>query len=64
MKTCLIVQVLHVCINVFYRLPNKAHSLNVQDKWHTAYYGTRMDLLRRIVDSGDLHVSGKLSLRS
>ncbi|CAG2213549.1 unnamed protein product [Mytilus edulis] len=44
-----------------FKLPNKAHTLNVQDKWHSAYYGTRMDLLRRIVDTGDLHVSGSES---
>ncbi|XP_025081591.1 neuralized-like protein 4 isoform X2 [Pomacea canaliculata] len=32
----------------------KAHSLNVAEKWHTAYHGTRLDLVRRILDHGDL----------
>jgi hypothetical protein len=55
-----------ILLNQFYvfffnRIPTKAHTLNVQEKWHSGYYGTRMDMLRRIVDSGDLHVSGKLS---
>ncbi|XP_070207113.1 neuralized-like protein 4 isoform X3 [Littorina saxatilis] len=36
------------------RPPSKAHALNVAEKWHTAYHGTRLDLVRRILDRGDL----------
>ncbi|GFR92101.1 neuralized-like protein 4 [Elysia marginata] len=36
------------------RAPNKAHSLNVAEKWHLAYYGVNMADIRRILDSFDL----------
>ncbi|KAK7486086.1 hypothetical protein BaRGS_00022695 [Batillaria attramentaria] len=38
------------------RAASKAHALNVAEKWHTAYHGTRLDLVRRILDRGDLLV--------
>ncbi|XP_076451881.1 neuralized-like protein 4 isoform X3 [Babylonia areolata] len=36
------------------RAPSKAQALNVAEKWHTAYHGTRLDLVRRVLDRGDL----------
>ncbi|KAK3603483.1 hypothetical protein CHS0354_030324 [Potamilus streckersoni] len=41
------------------RLSNKAHLLNVAEKWHVAYYGCHMEALRRILDSCDLHSPGE-----
>ena len=41
-------------ICLVFRPPSKAHALNVAEKWHTAYHGTRLDLVRRILDRGDL----------
>ena len=41
-------------IFLVFRPPSKAHALNVAEKWHTAYHGTRLDLVRRILDRGDL----------
>ena len=41
-------------------MPNKAHVLNVSEKWHVAYFGTKVETLRRILDTGDLHSTGKV----
>ncbi|XP_067658409.1 neuralized-like protein 4 isoform X2 [Haliotis asinina] len=40
------------------RAPCKAHSLNVFEKWHAAYHGTRVEVVRRILDYGDLLLPG------
>ncbi|XP_041377381.1 neuralized-like protein 4 [Gigantopelta aegis] len=37
---------------------NKAHSLNVYEKWHAAYHGACMESVRRILDNGDLLLPG------
>ncbi|XP_005104477.1 neuralized-like protein 4 [Aplysia californica] len=36
------------------RAPNKAHALNVADKWHCAYHGSRISEVRRSLDTFDL----------
>ncbi|KAJ8320876.1 hypothetical protein KUTeg_002463 [Tegillarca granosa] len=41
------------------KLPNKAYALNVMEKWHVGYYGIKMESMRRILDSGDLHLQGE-----
>ncbi|KAJ8320441.1 hypothetical protein KUTeg_002028 [Tegillarca granosa] len=41
------------------KLPNKAYALNVMEKWHVGYYGIKMESIRRILDSGDLHLQGE-----
>ncbi|KAK3104995.1 hypothetical protein FSP39_014857 [Pinctada imbricata] len=43
------------------RLAHKASALSVSDKWHVGYYGTQMEALRRILDTGDLHVSSEIT---
>lgn len=44
------------------KMPNKAHVLNVSEKWHLSYFGTKVETLRRILDTGDLHSTGDLSV--
>ena len=46
-------------IHYIFRMSNKAHVLNVSEKWHVAYFGTKVETLRRILDTGDLHSTGK-----
>ncbi|KAL5014249.1 hypothetical protein ScPMuIL_008519 [Solemya velum] len=41
------------------RIQNKAHVLNVSDKWHSAFSGAQVDSVRRILDFGDLHIPGE-----
>ena len=36
----------------------KASGLAMSEKWHVAYFGTRVESLRRILDTGDLHATG------
>ncbi|XP_033763671.1 neuralized-like protein 4 [Pecten maximus] len=43
------------------RLLNKANALNIAEKWHVGYYGARMEAVRRILDSGDLHAVGEVA---
>nr|XP_034336321.1 neuralized-like protein 4 isoform X5 [Crassostrea gigas] len=33
----------------------KASSFVASDKWHVAYYGTQLEVLRKILDTGDIH---------
>lgn len=42
------------------RLPCKSHSLNMFDKWHSAFYGTRLEAVRKVLDCGDLHRSNEI----
>lgn len=42
------------------RLPCKIHNSNVFDKWHSAFYGTRLEAVRKVLDCGDLHRSSEI----
>lgn len=42
------------------RIQNKAHLLNVSEKWHSAFSGAQVDSVRRVLDFGDLHIPGML----
>ena len=46
---------------LFRRVPAKAESAQIQEKWHTSYHGTQVDLIRRILDGGDLLKQGYIS---
>lgn len=40
------------------RVTPKVEVLQIFEKWHTAYHGCHTAAARRILDTGDLHVSG------
>lgn len=42
----------------FFRIPAKAEAQNVTEKWHVAYHGTHPGVLRKILDSADLLMTG------
>ncbi|WAR14180.1 NEUL4-like protein [Mya arenaria] len=39
------------------RLPGKASMLAMSEKWHVAYFGSKVESLRKILDTGDLHAT-------
>lgn len=41
------------------RQRQKAPSFVASDKWHVAYYGTQLEVLRKILDTGDIHACSK-----
>ena len=50
-----------LCSHASPRAPNKAHALNVADKWHCAYHGSRTSEVRRILDTFDLLPTGQFT---
>ena len=42
-------------------MPAKATACSISEKWHVAYFGTKVENLRKILDTGDLHSTGKTS---
>ncbi|XP_013418958.1 neuralized-like protein 4 [Lingula anatina] len=44
------------------KVPHRAQVLNVFEKWHIAFHGTRFDCVRRILDCGDLLMPGDLAM--
>uniref|UniRef100_A0A0L8HEA4 NHR domain-containing protein n=1 Tax=Octopus bimaculoides TaxID=37653 RepID=A0A0L8HEA4_OCTBM len=42
------------------KTPCKSHNLNMFEKWHAAFYGTRLEAVRKILDCGDLHLSSEI----
>ena len=40
-------------------MPSKANISSIVDKWHVAYFGTKITSLRKILDTGDLHATGR-----
>ena len=41
------------------RVTTKVELLHIFEKWHTAYHGTHTAAVRKILDTGDLHVAGE-----
>ncbi|XP_064610379.1 neuralized-like protein 4 [Liolophura sinensis] len=46
------------------RVSSKAHMLNVSEKWHVSFHGTRAEALRNILDRGDLLIPGDMMMGS
>ena len=44
------------------RVPPKAEMLNIFEKWHVAFHGTRELAVRKILDTGDLLMPGEVSV--
>ena len=41
------------------RIPAKAEAQHITEKWHVAYHGTHPGVLRKILDSADLLMTGR-----